>query len=234
MQTVILCGGRGFRMGCEDLPKPMFGIGNKPILWHIMQIYKYYGFGDFILCMGYKKDKIEEYFRKGKRIIFADTGLDTNTGGRIFKVKPFIKEEIFFATYGDGLSNVNIRSLLKFHKKHKKLATVVAVRPRSQFGIMSIDSHTGAISHFEEKPFLDHWINGGFFVFDRRVYKYLGKNSILESDCLPRLASDKQIAAYKHEGFWECMDTYKDNLRLNQFWNEGNAPWAVWKKKGKN
>jgi len=220
-------------MGCEDLPKPLFAIGGKPILWHIMQIYKYHGFKDFILCLGYKKERIEEYFKNEKRIVFADTGLDTNTGGRIKKIEAFVKGDIFFATYGDGLSNVDIKSLVKFHKKHKKIATVVAVRPRSQFGIMSIDSHTDAITHFQEKPFLDHWINGGFFVFDRRVFKYIRNGSVLENDCLPKLAADKQIAAFKHDGFWECMDTYKDNLRLNQLWNKGNAPWAVWKKKGK-
>lgn len=233
IQTVILCGGKGTRMGCEELPKPMFNIGEKPILWHIMEIYAYYGFNNFILSLGYGKDKINAYFGKVYKwkINFIDTGLDTNTGGRIKRIKEYIHGDFFFATYGDGLSDVNLPALLAFHKKHKKIATLVGVRPDSQFGILRIDSRTNIVTHFQEKPKLDHWINGGFFIFSREVFKYIKDNDILEKDTFSRLAECKNLVAYKHTGFWECMDTYKDNLRLNQLWNSGNAPWAVWHKK---
>ncbi|MFH1888570.1 MAG: sugar phosphate nucleotidyltransferase [Candidatus Omnitrophota bacterium] len=232
IQTVILCGGKGARMGFQDIPKPMFGIGERPILWHIMNIYAHYGFNDFILSLGYKKEIIKEYFRDYHEwhICFADTGLDTNTGGRIKKVERFIKGDTFFVTYGDGLSNINLNALLDFHKRHKKIATLASVRPYSQFGVMSIDAHTGVVTNFQEKPVLDHWINGGFFVFNREVFRYLKVTDILESDTFSRLVKDKNLVAYKHAGFWECMDTYKDNLRLNQLWKAGNAPWAVWRK----
>jgi glucose-1-phosphate cytidylyltransferase len=213
----------------------MFNIGDKPILWHIMSIFAYYGFNNFILSLGYKKEKIEEYFRNYPKwqITFADTGLDTNTGGRIKKVDKFINSEIFLATYGDGLSDVNLNSLLSFHRQHKKIATLVSVRPHYQFGIISIDSHTGRVTHFQEKPVLEHWINGGFFIFNRNIFKFIKDDDILESDVLPRLARDGNLVAYEHTGFWECMDTYKDNLRLNQLWSSGCAPWAVWYKKRK-
>jgi len=232
IRTIILCGGRGARMGCEDLPKPMFAVGRKPILWHIMRIYSHYGFSDFILSMGFRKNKIEGYFKKTKEwnIEFVDTGLTANTGDRIRKLKNYILGDTFFATYGDGLSSVNVNRLLRFHKQHKKIATLVSVRPTSPFGIISIDSHTGSVTHFHEKPVLDHWINGGFFVFNRDIFKYMKSNESLEKDILPRLAETGNLQAYKHEGFWECMDTYKDNQRLNQLWNSGERPWAVWEK----
>ncbi len=235
IQTVILCGGRGMRMGCEDLPKPMFNIGDKPILWHIMSIYSHFGFDNFILSLGYKKEKIKEYFKNQSKwhIIFADTGLDTNTGGRIKKIEKFIDGEIFFATYGDGLSDIDINRLLEFHKQQKKIATLVSVRPYSQFGIMSIDAHTNLVTHFQEKPILDHWVNGGFFVFNRRVFKYIKEIDILEKDVLNKLTKDRQLVAYKHKGFWDCMDTYKDNLILNKLWDSSDAPWAAWQRKKK-
>ncbi len=231
MQVVILCGGKGTRMGNDELPKTLFTIGDKPVLWHIMKLYGHYGFKDFVLCLGYKGHKIKDYFSKAKdwNIQFAETGLETNTGGRIKKIEPLIKGDMFFATYGDGLSDINIARLLKFHKAHAKAATLTAVKPFSPFGIVGIDAHTDIITHFEEKPLLDHWINGGFFVFNKDIFKYIKENDILEKDTFNRIVQDKQLSAYKHQGFWECMDTYKDRLRLNQLWTDQNAPWALWK-----
>jgi len=234
--VVILCGGRGTRMGFVDLPKPMFHIGDRPILWHIMSIYAYYGFTRFVLALGYKKEKIKDYFKNIRhwQIDFVDTGLDTNTGGRIKRIEPVIKSDIFLASYGDALSDVNIKTLLNFHQRHKRIATLTSVRPYSQFGIIGIDARTSRVTYFQEKPQLDHWINAGFFVFSRKIFQYLKDNDILEQDTLPRLVKEKKLSAYKHSGFWECMDTYKDNLRLNQLWLQGKAPWAVWLERKKN
>lgn len=218
-------------MGSDELPKALFPIGERPILWHIMSIYAHYGFKDFILCLGYKGDKIKEYFSRTKEwnISFIDTGLETNTGGRIKKIKNYVKGDDFFATYGDGLTDINLKKLLNFHKSHNKIATLSAVKPASPFGIVGIDTHSNIVTHFEEKPILDHWINGGFFVFNSGIFKYIRENDILEKDTFKRIVAEKNIAAYKHTGFWECMDTYKDNLRLNQFIKRGNAPWVVWR-----
>jgi len=232
IQTVILCGGKGTRMGYEELPKPLFKIGDKPMLWHIMKIYESQGFKDFILLLGYKKEKVIRHFKGHKdwKIEFLDTGLDTNTGGRIKKAERLIKNDKFFVTYGDGLSDINLNSLLRFHNKHKKIATLTSVQPPSQFGIVGIDS-SNLVTHFEEKPKTDHWVNGGFFVFDRRIFEFIKDGDVLESDAFSRLVALKKLAAYKHTGFWECMDTYKDNLRLNQLWDSGKPPWAIWRKK---
>lgn len=233
MRIVILCGGKGTRMGkdLQGLPKTLIPIGDKPIIWHIMKYYAYFGFNDFILCLGYKGNEVIKYFKKNNefKIKFLDTGLETNTGGRIKKVEKYIDSDIFFATYGDGLSNLNLRTLLKFHQRHKKIATLTAVRPRSSFGIVGIDAHSNIITRFEEKPILDHWINGGFFVFAKDIFRYTHTDDILERDTFSRVVKDRNLVAYKHSGFWECMDTYKDNLRLNQLWAGSNAPWALWK-----
>lgn len=233
MQVVILCGGKGTRMG-KDLqgsPKALIPVGDKPIIWHIMKYYSHFGFNDFILCLGYKGKDIKSYFFKDKefKIQFVDTGLDTNTGGRIKKVQKLINTDIFLATYGDGLADINLKSLLKFHLAHKKTATLTAVRPRTTFGIVGIDSNTDIVTHFEEKPFLDHWINGGFFIFNRDAFKYIKEKDILEKQSFSRLVDKKELAAYKHLGFWECMDTYKDNLKLNELWFSVKAPWKLWK-----
>ncbi|MDD5506397.1 MAG: sugar phosphate nucleotidyltransferase [Candidatus Omnitrophica bacterium] len=232
LPVVILCGGKGTRMGPEDAPKPMFPIGGKPILWHIMKYFSCFGCKRFILLVGYRKEKIINHFSKLKdwEIDFIDTGLETNTGGRIKLAEKTIQSGIFFVTYGDGLSNVNLKKLLEYHLKHKKTATLTAARPCSPFGIIGVETHTGAVTHFEEKPILDHWVNGGFFVFDKRVFRWIKKNSVLEKDVLPVLARRKKLNAYKHTGFWECMDTYKDNLRLNNLWDNTEAPWAIWRK----
>jgi glucose-1-phosphate cytidylyltransferase len=175
MQVVILCGGKGTRMGkdLQGLPKALIRVGDKPILWHIMRYYAHWGLRDFVLCLGYKGDAIARYFHRAKEfnITFVPTGLETNTGGRIKKVEKYITGATFMATYGDGLSNVNIKLLLAFHQAHGKTASITAVRPRSTFGIVGIDSHTDMVTHFQEKPFLDHWINGGFFVFNKNILR---------------------------------------------------------------
>lgn len=233
MKVVILCGGKGTRMGNEELPKALFLIGEKPIIWHIMRLYAHYGLKDFILCLGYRGSKIKKYFSniKNWKITFVDTGLETNTGGRIKMTMNYINDEYFLATYGDGLADVNILKIIEFHKIHKRVATLTAVKPRSTFGIVGIDSNNNIVSHFEEKPILDHWINGGFFVFNKEIFTYIKDADILEKDTFGRLVKDRNLVAYKHNGFWECMDTYKDNLRLNELWLNNNAPWALWKGK---
>jgi len=228
MKTVILCGGQGSRMGNNEIPKSLFLVGDKPILWHIMKIYNYWGFNDFVICLGYKGDKIEKYFSEVKdfKVKCVDTGLDTNTGGRIRRIKDCINEDCFFCTYGDGLANINLKSLLSFHREVKKFATITAVKPQSPFGIMKIDDSINSVIGFEEKPQLRQWINGGFFVFNREIFSFIEENDILEKHSFDRLIECKNIAAYKHNGFWECMDTYKDNIRLNEFWENGSVPWV--------
>ncbi len=233
MQIVILCGGKGTRMGkdLQGLPKALIPIGNKPIIWHIMKYYSCFGFNNFVLCLGYKGNEIEKYFRGQKEfnLRFVDTGVETNTGERMKLAGKYVDSEMFFATYGDGLSDVNLKTLLKFHNKHKRIATITAVRPRSTFGIVKIGSHTDIVNDFQEKPLLDHWINGGFFVFNKEIFKYIKRGDILEKESFSRMVEKKELAAFKHRGFWECMDTYKDNLRLNQLWEANDAPWVIWK-----
>jgi len=232
MQVVILCGGKGTRMGKDlgGMPKALIPIGDKPIIWHIMKYYSHFGFNDFILCLGYKGQDIEKFFKKNNEfdIRFVDTRVETNTGGRIKKIEKFINSEIFFATYGDGLSDINLNQLLKFHLEHKKIATLTAVRPHTTFGIVGIDSDSNLVTHFDEKPILDHWINGGFFVFNRGIFDYLRGGDILEKHSFSRLLKDNQICAFKHKHFWKCMDTYKDNLELNELWKNNKAYWKAW------
>jgi glucose-1-phosphate cytidylyltransferase len=253
MKVVILCGGKGtrFRDYPEEIPKPLALIGGKPILWHIMKLYSHYGFKDFVLCLGFKADMIKRYFieeewrakdftlsLKDKKkidhssdeedwnITFADTGIETNTGGRLKQIEKYIpKGEDFFATYGDGLSNVHIDELLEFHKKMGKTATITCLRPYSQFGI--VETNDGLVTQFREKPKLDYWINGGFFVLKHDIFNYLAENDILEKKPFEDLAAKKEIAAYKFEGFWQCMDTFKDYQSFGELWEKG-APWKVW------
>ncbi|MFH1587673.1 MAG: glucose-1-phosphate cytidylyltransferase [Candidatus Diapherotrites archaeon] len=232
MKTVLLCGGKGTRMGeiTELIPKPLAKIGGKPILWHIMKSYSGFGFTDFVLCLGYKGEKIKDYFSKNNHekwdIEFVDTGLETNTGGRVKKIEDYVDGR-FLCNYGDGLGDVDLDALIKFHGKKGKAATLTAVNPLSQFGIMEIGD-SGTITKFREKPKLEHWINGGFFVFEKKVFDYLGENSVLEREPFENLAKDGEIAAFKHTGFWECMDTFKDNMLLNELWESGKAPWKKW------
>lgn len=234
IQTVILCGGKGLRLGKGSLPKALVPIGEKPILWHIMSLYASYGLKDFVLCLGYGQERIREYFQRTKSwgITFVDTGVDTHTGGRIAKIRKYIKGDCFFVTYGDGLANIDLNKLLRFHKENKRAATITVAKPYSPFGVVGIEPKMNLVTHFEEKPLLDHWINAGFFVFNQRVFDYLKESHILEKDTFVCMAKHRQLCAYKHRGFWECMDTYKDNLRLNELWSNGRAPWALWEKKG--
>lgn len=217
----------------SGLPKVLINIGNRPILWHIMKYYAHFGFNDFLLCLGYKGEEIVKYFKHNQefKIRFVDTGLQTNTGGRLKRVEKYIEDDTFFVTYGDGLADINLKRLLGFHKKQGKIATLTASRPLSTFGIVGIGL-SGQVTHFEEKPILDHWINGGFFVFNKEVFAYVKSNDILEKHCFGRLVKANSLSAFKHRGFWECMDTYKDNLRLNMLWEKNKAPWAVWIPRG--
>jgi len=239
-----------------SVPKALIEIGGQPILWHLLKLYSHYGLNEFILCLGYLGDAIKRYFlehhwlatdftlemsragdyqlrqheRRGEdwRITFVETGLDTNTGGRLKRVEDHLAgEEEFCVTYGDGLSNIDLRALLEFHRSHGRLGTLTAVHPRSNFGILRLDDES-AITDFQEKPEIRDWINGGFFVFNRRVFDYLEANSVLEREPLERLARERQLIAYRHTGFWKCMDTYKDNLEFNELWDEGKAAWKLW------
>lgn len=258
MKTVILCGGRGTRLGEHgvNIPKALIEIGGKPILWHLLKLYSQAGLNDFILCLGYLGDAIKRYFLEQQwlandftlqmkssgeyelhnhrgthenwRITFVDTGLETNTGGRIKRVQEFIgADETFCATYGDGLADVDLQALLAYHQAHGKLATLTAVNPRSQFGLLKLDADN-AVVEFQEKPLLTEWINGGFFVFNAQVFDYLHDDSVLEREPFEQLARDGQIMAYQHHGFWKCLDTYKDHLEFNQLWDEGKAAWKLW------
>jgi glucose-1-phosphate cytidylyltransferase len=230
MKTVILCGGRGTRLGDHgrSVPKALIKIGEKPILWHLLGIYRRHGVDDFVLCLGYLGDEIRRYFENseyGDKTTFVDTGVDTNTGGRLFRVRDALaNDDIFCVTYGDGLADVDISKLVGFHRSHGKIATITAVHPHSNFGIIEIDPDS-SVTRFREKPVLREWINGGFFVFDRRIFDYLDDDVTLEREPFEALSREGQMMAYKHEGFWKCMDTFKDNLEFEQIWKDG-APWA--------
>ncbi|NQT92322.1 MAG: glucose-1-phosphate cytidylyltransferase [Lentisphaerae bacterium] len=258
MKTVILCGGMGTRLReeTEYRPKPMVEIGGRPILWHIMKTYSNHGFRDFVLCLGYRGDVIREYFLNyeannndftvclgDKRriqyhephkeqdfsVTLADTGYDTMTGGRIRRVSKYLDDDTFMLTYGDGLADVDLKGLLNFHKSHGRLATVTAVRPFSRFGLMDVDGPDGKVVRFAEKPEVEGWINGGFFVFSRKVLDLLsGDDCILERDPMERLAREGQLMAYRHDGFFYAMDTYREYKALNDMWASGKAPWKTW------
>ena len=245
-KVVILAGGYGTRISEETIskPKPMVEIGGKPILWHIMKIYSHYGINDFIICCGYKGDQIKKYFKKNSsktknmknkipenwKITFVDTGLNTMTGGRLKKVYKYLKnEKAFYFTYGDGVSNVNIFKLTDFHFKHNKLSTVTAIIPKPNYGILKIGSNN-IVSKFEEKPTdKSNWVNGGFFILNPKVIKLIkNSKSIWEKDQLPLLAKKGELYAYKHKGFWKCMDTLRDKIFLNELWKKNLAVWKNW------
>ena len=257
MKVVILAGGYGTRLSEESdvRPKPMVEIGKKPILWHIMKIYSAQGFNEFVICLGYKGDKIKEFFRNAYldssdvtidvgsgrtkihrskspnwKVTLVDTGMDTLTGGRLMRIKEYIDGEDFMMTYGDGVANINLNSLLTFHKRHGKIATVTAVRPPARFGALEI-SQSGRVSAFQEKPDGDgNWINGGFFVLKKSVFSYIGDDEpYFEDYPLKNLARDGELYAYKHSGFWRPMDTMSDKRLLEELWNKGKAEWKIWK-----
>ncbi|EMY12448.1 glucose-1-phosphate cytidylyltransferase [Leptospira weilii str. Ecochallenge] len=253
MKTVILCGGLGTRLSEETTikPKPMVEIAGKPILWHIMKSYEKFGYTDFILALGYKGEVIKDYFinyhahmsdlsielKNGKisysnptaedwRVTLSDTGPLTMTGGRLLRLKDQLKDSgTFMLTYGDGLSNIDIESLVKFHKSHGKLATITAVRPPVRFGELSIIDNQ--VKQFQEKPQAgEGWINGGFFVLEPGMIEYIHDDSImLERTPLEKIAQDGQLMAYHHDGFWQCMDTIRDKQTLEELWSQGKAPW---------
>lgn len=255
MQTIILAGGRGSRLAEETTlrPKPMVEIGGRPILWHIMSIYASHDFNRFLVACGYKGEIIKEYFRHYAmreadyrirldtgavdmvrspdvdwEVGLVDTGIDTMTGGRIRRLQSWVGDESFMATYGDGVGNVDIGALVRFHKAHGKLATVTAVRPPSRFGGLNVDGDRVRV--FSEKPQTgEGWINGGFFVFEPGVFDYLGgDDDILERAPLERIAADGQLMAFRHEGFWQPMDTIREKQLLESLWASGNPPWKSW------
>jgi len=260
MKVVILAGGYGTRISEESVlkPKPMIEIGGQPILWHIMKSYFYYGYNDFIICCGYKTNIIKEYFdnyyiyrssdvtfdySKGKehyihasdvepwRVTLVDTGLNTMTGGRVKRIAKYLNDEPFMLTYGDGVCDVNIKELEKFHKNHKRKATITAVRPGNRFGILTIDENN-LIKKFAEKNLEDSgWINGGYMVLNPEIIDEIeGDNTILEREPLESYAKNSNLVAYMHNGFWACMDTMRDKQYLENLLNQGCAPWEVWKK----
>lgn len=238
MKAVILAGGLGTRMReeTEFRPKPMVEIGGKPVLWHIMKNLSHFGIVDFVICLGYKGEVIAEYFSNENagvnfdanwRVHLVETGLETPTGGRILKAQHAIGEDDFICTYGDGLANVDISLLLSRHNEHFGAATVTAVNPRSRFGLLDISLH-GQVTNFEEKPLLNEWINGGYFVFRKDIFNYLDPYTPLETSPLKTLAQDGKLHAFKHLGFWQPMDTYREYLEMNDIWENNQAPWKMW------
>jgi glucose-1-phosphate cytidylyltransferase len=260
MKVIILCGGRGIRLAPETgtKPKPMVEIGGKPILWHIMNIYAAFGYEEFILALGYLGEEIKKYFvnlyllsndltvdlnsgsidshgkkRPRWRVHLVDTGRETETGGRIKRLQPWIGNERFMVTYGDGVANININRLIDFHRSHGKLATITVVRPPARFGKVTLKGDQ--VTMFAEKGFVSEstltegWINGGFFVLEPEVFDYIkGDDTHWEWEPLRKLAADGQLMAYKHDGFWQPMDTLRDKLYLDKLWNSGKAPWKIW------
>jgi glucose-1-phosphate cytidylyltransferase len=230
---VILCGGRGTRLRehTESIPKALVEIGGRPILWHVISIYSSQGFSRFLLLTGYKGELIADWARQtpfpdGVRVECLDTGLETPTGGRI-KLAEERLDGPFSATYADGVADINLAALARFHGENGALATVTVVRPRLQFGVAEVDDQD-RVRAFHEKPQVDSWINGGFFCFQPAVLDCLSEDSVLEREPLERLAADGQLCAYRHTGFWDCMDTYKDAVLLDDLWESGDPPWRVW------
>jgi glucose-1-phosphate cytidylyltransferase len=232
--VAILCGGRGTRLQehTQSIPKPLVEIGGEPIVWHVINIYAAQGLSRFLLCTGYKGELIEQFVAErdwpaGVEVRCADTGIDTPTGGRIHQAGELLGQRPFCATYADGVADIDLGRLLEFHRTHGDLATLTVVRPEMQFGITELDGN-GRVRGFHEKPRSEHWVNGGFFCFEHGALGYIAEDSVLEREPLERLATAGQLHAYRHDGFWECMDTYKDAVLLNDVWAAGGAPWKVW------
>jgi len=259
MKVIILCGGLGTRLReeTEYRPKPMVPIGGRPILWHIMKLYAHYGHKDFILCLGYKGEVIKEYFRnyhwntsdvtlrlgpkpqivyhnrhdeEDWNVTLLDTGQTTQTGGRLKRAMQFVNDESFLCTYGDGVADTDINQAIEFHRGHGAIATVTAVKPRGRFGELALEG--GTITAFREKPETEAgYISGGFFVFNQAIGKYLegGDECVLEKAPMERLTGEGQLKAHCHDGFWQCMDTFREQQLLDKVWNSGEAPWKIWK-----
>ena len=257
MKAVILCGGKGTRMReeTEYRPKPLVPVGGKPILWHIMKTYSYYGIKDFILCVGYKGDMIKEYFmemnwrnndftlhvngdkkikyhnieQEDWNVTIIDTGLETLTAGRLKKVSQYIDDDDFLMTYGDGVSDIDINKLINHHKKMNKIATITGVHPMSPFGLIEIQN--GLAKAFKEKPRLNDVINGGYMVLNKKVFDYIPeKDCMFEEEPLMKIAKDGELAVYEHNGFWKAIDTFKDVETVNKMWDKGDKPWEIWAK----
>lgn len=256
MKAVLLAGGLGTRITEESYlkPKPMIEIGEKPILWHIMKGYSYYGINEFIICCGYKQHLIKQWFAdyylynsditfdfadgnkmnihnnaaEPWKVTLVDTGMNTMTGGRIKRIEPYVKGESFLLTYGDGVSDVNIRQVVDFHRQNKKWITLTAVQPEGRFGVLDLKGNQ--IDSFREKNRKDMgWINAGFMVVEPEVFQYIdGDESVFEKEPLERVAEEGNLIAYKHKGFWQCMDTIRDKQKLEALWLSGKAPWKVW------
>jgi glucose-1-phosphate cytidylyltransferase len=257
MKVVILAGGRGTRISeeTEVLPKPMVEIGGKPLIWHIMKLYSHYGFNDFIICLGYRGYMIKEYFShyfmhmsdvtidlsknetkihttasEPWKITLVDTGLETMTASRLRRVRKYIGNQTFLLTYGDGLADINMKKLVQFHRKNKKPATLTAIQNVGRFGVLDIDAKN-MVSSFLEKPKGEGgWINGGFFVLEPEVFNLIDNNDtvVWEKEPLEKLSRQRKLNAYKHTGFWGCMDTLRDKISFERIWQSGNAPWKVW------
>ncbi|MEO6468197.1 MAG: glucose-1-phosphate cytidylyltransferase [Acidimicrobiia bacterium] len=255
-KVVILCGGLGTRLReeTEYRPKPMVEIGGKPVLWHVMKLFAHHGMTEFVLCAGYRGQMIKDYFlnyearnsdltitlgdhasvrfhgthlETGWEVTVADTGELTQTGGRVKRVEHYLDGDTFVVTYGDGLADVDLTALLAHHRAHGKLATVTTTRPLSRFGIVDLESDA-TVARFREKPQADDWVSSGFFVFQREFLAELDPDCILEREPLERLAAAGELVAYQHDGFWQPMDTYREFQMLNEMWETGKAPWAVW------
>jgi glucose-1-phosphate cytidylyltransferase len=256
MKVVILAGGLGTRLAeeTEVKPKPMVEVGGHPILWHIMKHYAHFGFKEFLVALGYKGEVIKRYFldyyslngsmtidlasgevQTGERecedwvVHLRNTGAGTLTGGRVLRLRPWLEGSTFMVTYGDGVANIDLRALVEFHRSHGRVATVTAVRPPARFGGLLFDGDS-MVTQFTEKPQIgEGWINGGYLVFEPAVFDYLeGDRTTLEADALERLAADQQLAAFRHDGFWQCMDTLRDKNLLESLWRGGSPPWKVW------
>jgi glucose-1-phosphate cytidylyltransferase len=256
MKAVILAGGQGTRLReeTEFRPKPMVEIGGRPILWHIMKTLSVQGINDFVICLGYKGDSIKDFFinyearthditvklgdneglihhsespAENWTVTLANTGATTMTGGRIHNIKKYVKGERFLCTYGDGVANIDLNSLISFHEKHGKVATVTSVRPTNRFGAMQIDEDN-LVTAFSEKPMAEKRVNGGYFIFEPKIFDYLDKDSVLEREPLEKLASGGELQAFMHDGFWQPMDTFRETIELNDLWESSNAPWKIW------
>ena len=258
IKALILAGGLGTRLReeTEFKPKPMVEIGGRPILWHLMKNLSAHGICEFTICTGYKSEKIKEFFlsqesmstsiriKYGEKfqvealdkefivnpnweVEVLDTGALTNTGGRIYRARDFLGGNRFFCTYGDGLANVDIKKLFEFHMSHGKIATITVVKPLSRFGMVTLDSR-GKVAQFIEKPLMDNWVNGGFFIFEDKIFDYLDDDCVLEETALKALSAEGELMAFKHESFWQPMDTYRETQILSDLWTRKVAPWKNW------